>query len=209
MTLGKRMLDLVLALTLAALFLLPMLVVLTAMWATQGRPLFYVDERMAGPGRPFRLWKLRTMRPAPPDGVATGGQNADRITPMGRFLRRSRLDEVPQLWNILRGDMSFVGPRPPRRRYVERFPDLYGAVLRCRPGVTGLASLHYHKAEERIMAACPDAATADAVYSRRCVPRKARLDLIYQRHQSLCFDLAILWQTFAGVLMRGGAVARR
>ncbi len=204
MTAGKRFMDIVLALVLGALFLLPLGLVLGAMLVTQGRPLFYVDERMRAPGRPFGLWKLRTMRPAPPDGVASGGQNAARITPLGRVLRRTRFDEVPQLWNILRGDMSFVGPRPPRRRYVERFPALYGAVLRSRPGVTGLASLCYHRAEERIMAACTDAAEADAVYSRRCVPRKARLDLIYQRNRSVCMDLAILWRTFAGVLLGAG-----
>ena len=98
----------------------------------------------------------------------------------GRFLRRSRLDEVPQLWNVLKGDMSFVGPRPPLRLYVERFPELYAKVLQSRPGVTGLATLVFHRHEEKLLAACRSAAETDAVYARRCVPRKARIDLIYQ-----------------------------
>src|SRR5690606_28666329 len=108
-----------------------------------------------------------------------------------------RLDEVPQLWNVLKGDMSFVGPRPPLRVYVERFPDLYAQVLRSRPGVTGLASLHFHRHEEWILARCATPEDTDAAYARRCVPRKARLDLIYQRRRNLCLDMALMWRTAA------------
>ncbi len=98
--------------------------------------------------------------------------------------------------------MSFVGPRPPLRQYVEAFPDLYAEVLECRPGVTGLATLLFHRHEERLLAGCASAEETDRVYVRRCIPRKARLDLIYRRRRSLCFDLAILARTVAGVARR-------
>ena len=102
----------------------------------------------------FRLLKFRTMHVAADSGGVSGGDKQTRITPMGRFLRRTRLDELPQLWNILRGDISFVGPRPPLRRYVDSHPDLYARVLACRPGVTGLATVIFHRTEERLLAPC-------------------------------------------------------
>lgn len=202
MTPAKRLFDIVLVLILA----IPLagLALPIALWlALRGGPMFHVSERMAAPDRGFRLWKFRTMAVAGRDdpGVS-GGDKAGRITPEGRFLRRTRLDEIPQLWNILRGDMSFVGPRPPLRAYVERFPKLYAAVLRNRPGLTGLATLVFHHHEERLLAPCRSAAETDAVYARRCIPRKARLDLIYQRHASLRTDAVILFLTIHRV-MRG------
>lgn len=202
MTPAKRVFDVAFALILAGLFALPMAVLLVVLWAVEGRPLFHVAERMHSPERAFRLWKLRTMRVAAVDSGVSGGDKAARISPVGRFLRRSRLDEVPQLWNVLRGDMSFVGPRPPLRVYVERFPALYARVLRNRPGLTGLATLHYHAHEERLLAACATPEETDRVYSRRCVPRKARLDLIYQRRQSFCLDMVLLGQTAGRVFFR-------
>lgn len=202
MTFGKRVFDLVLALLLGAVLLVPFSVLLLVLLVKEGRPVFYVAERMKAPGQPFRLWKLRTMTVARSDSGVSGGDKSARITSMGRFLRKTRLDEVPQLWNVIRGDMSFVGPRPPLRLYVERFPELYQHVLRSRPGITGLASLHFHAHEERILACCSSAAETDEVYSRRCVPRKATLDLIYQRHRSLCFDMALIAQTGKRVLLK-------
>ena len=202
MTFGKRVFDLVLALLLGAVLLVPFSVLLLVLLVKEGRPVFYVAERMKAPGQPFRLWKLRTMTVARSDSGVSGGDKSARITSMGRFLRKTRLDEVPQLWNVIRGDMSFVGPRPPLRLYVERFPELYEQVLRSRPGITGLASLHFHAHEERILARCSSAAETDEVYSRRCVPRKATLDLIYQRHRSLCFDMALIAQTGKRVLLK-------
>lgn len=202
MTFGKRLFDITLALVLALVLALPFGVLLIVLLLREGRPVFYVSERMRGPGRPFRLWKLRTMSVVAADSGVSGGDKAARITPMGRLLRRSRLDEVPQLWNVLKGDMSFVGPRPPLRLYVERFPDLYAQVLQSRPGITGLATLRYHAHEERLLRACTSAAETDAVYSRRCVPRKAALDLIYQHRRTLCLDLMLLWQTASRVLFR-------
>ena len=204
MSLSKRMLDLGLALVLGVV-LLPLLgLLLAVMWATEGRPLFYVSERMRSPDRGFGLIKLRTM-PVGADrvGGVTGGDKQRSMSRLHRLLRRSRADEIPQLWNVIRGDMSLVGPRPPLRRYVEAYPDLYGPVLACRPGITGLASLVYHAHEERLLAACDTAQETEATYRRRCVPAKARLDLIYARNRTLCWDLALIWRTAKKPFQRG------
>ena len=192
MTLSKRLLDLTLALLLAALLALPFAAVLLWLLWREGRPLFYVSERMRAPGRPFALWKLRTMTVVPPEQGVSGGDKRNRVTAAGAFLRRCRLDEVPQLWNVIKGDMSFVGPRPPLRLYVERHPEIYEQVLKNRPGITGLATLTFHRHEEGILARCKTAAETDTVYSRRCVPRKARIDLIYQRRRTLLLDFRLM-----------------
>ena len=204
MTPGKRVFDILCAVLLMVLLAMPFALLMLWLLLRDGRPIFYVSERMRGPEQGFQLWKLRTMAPAPVQSGVSGGDKAGRITRTGRVLRKTRADEIPQLWNILKGDMSFVGPRPPLRLYVERFPEIYGQVLKSRPGVTGLASLTYHRHEEKLLAACRTPQETDAVYSRRCVPQKARLDLIYQRRQSMCLDLVLMGRSFARALGMGG-----
>jgi len=154
MTPGKRILDIFMALTLGVLLIIPLLAVMLILLLIEGRP---------------------TMRPSPENTGVTGGDKGDRIPPIYRRLRKSRFDEIPQLWNVLKGDMSFVGPRPPLRLYVAAFPEIYSEVLRNRPGLTGLASLRFHKHEERLLAATRNATETDDVYRTRCVPRKATL----------------------------------
>ncbi len=202
MTPAKRVFDVVLSVLL--LFLLGPMIACTALviLLNEGRPILYRSERMKTPEQAFLLIKFRTMRVDPADSGVTGADKAARITRTGRTLRRTRLDELPQLWNVLRGDMSFVGPRPPLRRYVEMFPDLYAHVLRSRPGITGLASVVYADHEEALLSRCSTAGETEAAYVRACIPRKARLDLMWQARRTLCFDLAILWQTFRGRLRR-------
>lgn len=201
MTPGKRIFDLTVALFLTVL-LSPVIIGLAlVLLLAEGRPVLYIAERMTSPTRAFGLVKFRTMRPDTgpanvPIGV-TGGDKAARMSGLQKLLRRTRADELPQLWNVIRGDLSLVGPRPPLRHYVEAFPDLYAQVLRNRPGVTGLASLVFHAHEERLLAACKTAAETDAVYRARCIPRKARLDLIYQARRTVCFDLILVLQTAA------------
>jgi lipopolysaccharide/colanic/teichoic acid biosynthesis glycosyltransferase len=198
----QRVFDLVLALILAVPALPVAAAIALVVLVRDGRPVFYAGERMRAPGRPFRLWKFRTMTAAGEDGGVSGGDKAARVTRTGRWLRATRLDEVPQLWNILKGDIGFVGPRPPLREYVERYPDLYGSVLRSRPGLTGLATLRIAGYESRILSATRDASETDAIYVRRCIPKKARLDLIYQRHRSMCFDLKLIAETAVALAAR-------
>lgn len=197
MTVTKRLFDIGFALLILPVVGGIALVVLVALALTQGRPFFYAAERMRSPTEAFRLWKFRTMTVVAADSGVSGADKAGRITPVGRVLRRFRLDELPQLWNILRGDISFVGPRPPLRAYVERFPEIYAEVLKSRPGVTGLASIHYHRHEEWLLARSRSAEETDRIYCRRCIPAKARLDLIYARQASVCFDLRLIGRTIA------------
>ncbi|SLN43626.1 UDP-glucose:undecaprenyl-phosphate glucose-1-phosphate transferase [Roseovarius gaetbuli] len=195
MTPVKRLMDLSLALFLAVLLSPLILGVALAILIVDGRPVFYLSGRMKTPETSFCLWKFRTMRNTGDDGGVSAGYKRNRITPLGAWLRRQRLDELPQLINILRGDMSFVGPRPPLRRYVEKCPDIYAKVLLNRPGVTGLATLVYHRTEERLLRACDTREATEDAYLRRCIPVKARLDLIWARHRSVCYDLRLIGRT--------------
>ena len=195
MTLGKRLFDLVIALVLAVILLPVGLIMAAVIWALDGRPVLYLSERMKTPTQGFKLAKFRSMTVLAADSGVSGGDKSARITRTGAFLRRSRLDELPQLWNVLRGDISFVGPRPPLRQYVERFPETYAQVLKSRPGITGLATIIYHRHEEMLLARSQSSAETDAIYARACVPRKARLDLIYQRRRTLCLDAALMLKT--------------
>lgn len=191
----KRMFDIALALILLIPLSIVMGIVAVLMLIQQGRPIVYSAERMRAPGQPFQQLKFRTMIPENEDFGATGAHKHWRITPLGHFLRRTRIDELPQLFNILKGDMSFVGPRPPLREYVERFPAVYSQVLKSRPGVTGLATLIYHRHEDRILARCTSAEATELAYYRRCLPAKLKIDLIYQRHRDIRLDLWIMWNT--------------
>jgi lipopolysaccharide/colanic/teichoic acid biosynthesis glycosyltransferase len=187
------MFDLALVLALGGPAVVTATLVAVILLAMQGRPIFFVSERMRSPDHGFALLKFRTMTGA---GIGVSGGHVDqRVTLPGRVLRRTRLDELPQLWNILRGEMSFVGPRPPLRRIVDQAPQVYAQVLRSRPGLTGLASLRFHRREARILAACGSPDEAEDLYLRRCVGPKARLDLIYQKRASLALDCAILFWT--------------
>jgi lipopolysaccharide/colanic/teichoic acid biosynthesis glycosyltransferase len=195
---AKRRFDLALACLLALPVGLVCAVLVAALLLAQGRPVFYRSERMRTAEEGFVLWKFRTMTgPDRPPSV-TAGHVAARITPMGRVLRSTRLDELPQLWNVLRGDMTFVGPRPPLRAVVTRHPDVYAGVLAARPGITGLATVLYHRTEARLLAGCVTQDEADRLYDKTCVRQKARLDLLYRSRWSPGLDLAILGATLTG-----------
>lgn len=202
MTWSKRIYDLFFASLLVVILGPVILYLIVVIWRKQGLPLFYVAERMKTPTQSFGLVKFRTMTVVKEDAGVSGGDKDARITPMGAKLRAKRLDEFPQLWNILKGDLSFVGPRPPLREYVERFPEVYSEVLKSRPGVTGLATIKFHKHEDRLLARCSTPQETDDVYTRICVPRKARLDLIYQRHQNMCYDFDLVFQTIGNLFRR-------
>lgn len=206
----KRLFDLALALVLLVPGMPLMLAVALAILIRDGVPILYPARRVGLRLRPFTLWKFRTMAPehGPEIGVS-GGDKVHRITDLGHGLRRTRLDELPQILNVLSGQMSFVGPRPPIQAYVDKFPQIYAEILQEVPGITGLATVMFHAREERLLAACRTAEETDAVYSRRCVPRKARLDRIYAENRSIGLDLYILYLTAAKLLPLPGARARR
>lgn len=209
MTRGKRVFDISLALLLLVPLSCLMAVVAVLLLVAQGRPILYGGQRMRSVNEGFTQWKFRTMVSAPEDRGVSGAHKDWRITRLGRVLRRSRLDELPQLFNILKGDMSFVGPRPPQREAVERFPASYAVVLQARPGLTGLATLLYHRHEERILSRCGTSDATDTAYYRRCLPAKMRIEMIYLRRRTLALDLWIIWNTVCSVIAPRRGVRQR
>lgn len=209
MSFGKRLFDIVFALILLVPLSVVMLIIAIIHRFVEGGPLLYRAERMRAPGQPFTQLKFRTMVRDDQDRGATGAHKRWRITRFGHFLRRTRIDELPQLFNILRGDMSFVGPRPPLPEYVDRFPRSYGRVLRCRPGVTGLATLIYHRHEDRILARCHSAEATEDAYYRRCLPAKLKIDEIYREHRSMGLDIWVMWHTMKIFFLRDERIRRR
>lgn len=191
----KRAFDLWTAAMITPIVLPAVLIIALIILIRDGRPVFYGGERMKTMDQGFPLWKFRTMKVDPGDSGVSGGDKSDRITRTGRFLRKRRLDEMPQVWNIWRGDISVVGPRPPLRQYVEQFPEIYREVLKNKPGLTGFATIYYSKHEQKLLARTRTVEETDAVYARNCVPRKARIDLMYQRNWSFCFDLNVIRKT--------------
>lgn len=181
----KRCLDVMIAAP-ALVVLSPVLVGLAAVVKlTSPGPVLYRGARVGRYGRTFAMWKFRTMRAGAPDirnadGSTYAGRDDERVTPIGRWLRRTSLDEVPQLWNVLRGDMSLVGPRPELPDQVQYYDAGERRRLDVRPGITGLAQIS----------------------GRNAIDWKARraLDVEYVASLSLRTDLRILWRTLPGVL---------
>ncbi len=160
-----------------------------------GRPIFFSQVRVGRCFRPFRLWKFRSMR-ASVAGPAITISGDRRITRVGAFLRATKLDELPQLWNVLRGDMSLVGPRPELPEYVDMFRDRYRNILALRPGMTDLASLSYRD-EEALLARAADPLRE---YVRVILPRKLDLAEEYVAARSLALDLRVLIQTVVTIV---------
>lgn len=155
-------------------------------------PVFFRQERVGRGGRPFRILKFRTMvADAPARGPALTAGEDPRITRAGAFLRRHKLDELPQLVNVLRGDMSFVGPRPEVPRYVALYTPAQRAVLAVRPGITDPASLTYrHEADMLAGARDPE-----ELYVRTILPAKLERNLAYLARRTFLGDLAIIAKT--------------
>ena len=186
----KRTFDIVVS-AVAMLVLSPILaLVAIVVLVDSGRPALFSQKRIGRRFEPFRLWKFRTMTQGSVGLPITVPGDA-RITRAGRFLRASKLDELPQLWNVLRGEMSLVGPRPEQPVYVEMFHDRYVAVLTLRPGLTDSASICF-RYEERVMAAAAD---PEAEYTKHILPDKLALAQEYVRTRSFGGDLGILVRT--------------
>jgi sugar transferase EpsL len=173
----KRLLDVVLSLLGLTLLLLPMAVISILVLVTFGRPVLFKQQRPGLRTRPFTILKFRTMR----QGTGT---DAERLTRFGRLLRMTSLDELPELWNVLRGDMSLVGPRPLLLEYVPFYTEREMKRFDVLPGITGWAQIH----------------------GRNAPPWEERLarDVWYAENQSLGLDIRILWMTIGRVLRREG-----
>ena len=185
-----RLLDIAGALAalvvLAPLFAVAALLLLVG----DGRPVLFRQKRIGRRGEPFVILKFRTMREGS-GGLAITTTGDRRVTRVGAWLRALKIDELPQLFNVLRGDMSLIGPRPEVPEYVTLDDDLWQSVLEVPPGITDLASLAFRN-EEAILG---PAADPDAYYRSVILPEKLRLNLHYQHSRSLRRDLKLLWMT--------------
>jgi lipopolysaccharide/colanic/teichoic acid biosynthesis glycosyltransferase len=188
----KRSFDLILSGT-GLVLLSPFLLLVAAMIKLDSHgPVFFRQERIGKGRRPFVILKFRTMVE---DAHLRGGPitfgDDPRITKLGRWLRRTKIDEVPQLVNILKGDMSFVGPRPEVRKYVDMFHQDFEQILQVRPGLTDLASLRYRDEAEVL----GNFENPEEAYQQRILPDKIRLAKEYLQRSSVCFDLALIFKT--------------
>ena len=191
---AKRFFDVLVAAAILAVFSVPMLVIVFLIRLNSPGAAFFVQERIGRRGRAFRIYKFRTMVPnAEALGAGLTRKGDERITPIGRFLRKLKLDELPQFWNVLRGDMSLVGPRPKLPQYAEMFD------MPFRPGITGRATLEFRD-EEFIFRSFTDPEELDSYYRERIMPVKARLDLEYMRKCTLWSDLLMILATFFSCL---------
>jgi lipopolysaccharide/colanic/teichoic acid biosynthesis glycosyltransferase len=194
---GKRALDLVLG-AIALVAATPLLAVIRLAMLISGDrgPFLFRAKRVGERGATISVLKIRTMASGA-GGAAITSRDDDRVTPIGQLLRRYKLDELPQLWNVLKGDMALVGPRPEDPTYVDLTDPLHKKVFLARPGITGLAQLAFrHEAE---MLEGPD---ADRRYREQILPAKLKLDSDYLDRRSVRLDLEILGRTAASILAR-------
>ncbi|MDA1095515.1 MAG: sugar transferase [Acidobacteria bacterium] len=201
----KRLLDLgaaVVGLVIGSLVLIPAMI---AVWLQDGHSPFYIANRVGRGGRPFQMVKLRSMRVlADRTGVSSTASDDPRITRIGRFIRRWKLDELTQLWNVLRGHMSLVGPRPQVEAEVRRYTAEERGLLSVRPGITDLASIVFSD-EAEILRGAPD---PDLRYDQVIRPWKSRLGLLYVRKGgAISLDVRIVALTLLSVVNRPAALA--
>jgi len=188
----KRLFDLICSAG-GLMLLAPVFVVAAALVKlTSKGPVFFRQERIGRGFAPFEILKFRTMVVDAPQlgGQLTAGRDP-RITTVGRFLRATKIDELPQLWNVFKGEMSFVGPRPEVPRYVEQFHDDYEELLKVRPGITDLASLKYRHEAELL----GESADPESLYREQILPDKIALGKEYIRQRSLGLDLRLICKT--------------
>ena len=189
---AKRLYDLFFS-AFGLLALGPLFILLAAMVKfCDGGPVFFLQRRIGLQGRPFYICKFRTMVVnAGRFGLNLTRSGDARVTVIGRWLRQTKLDELPQLWNVFKGEMSLVGPRPEVPEYVERYTPGQRAVLELMPGITDLASLEFRKEEELLKSAVD----MEGFYLTHCVPRKIELNLLYARNANLWRDSKIILRT--------------
>jgi lipopolysaccharide/colanic/teichoic acid biosynthesis glycosyltransferase len=183
----KRLFDVVVSGLLLVALSLPMIFLAFFVWKRLGRPLYFSQQRPGMGGHPFKMLKFRTMT-AERDASGRKLSDAERLTPFGRWLRGTSLDELPELWNVLRGDMSLVGPRPLLMQYLPLYSPRQARRHEVRPGITGWAQVNGRNA--------------------LTWPQKFELDVWYVENRSLWLDLRILWMTLLVVLRRDGISAQ-
>ena len=193
----KRFFDISLALA-ALILLLPVLTAISiAVFLSTGLPVFFIQERVGKNWKPFKIIKFRTMiKNADKIGLGITSNSDSRITPVGKILRKTKLDELPQLINVLKGDMSLIGPRPELLEFVNHFKEDYSFILNIRPGITDYASMQF-KNEEAII----NSSDNESFYLKEILPSKITLYKKYIREMGLYTDFKILFYTLKGLIL--------
>lgn len=201
----KRFFDIVFSL-IGFIVFLPFLLIIAIVIKIDSRgPVFYRQERVTRYNRTFKIIKFRTMiQNADKVGALVTSKNDKRITRVGKFIRKIRLDEVPQLINILKGDMSFVGTRPEVRKYVERYTDEMRATLLMRAGVTSEASIFFKDEAKMINKYVDDKYDVDSIYINKILPIKMKINIEYIKKFSVFYDFKIIFWTICAVLELNG-----
>lgn len=199
----KRFLDIFASLS-GLVFLSPFLgIVLFLIWRQDHHSPFYIAPRVGKNGRIFNMVKLRSMIvAADKTGVDSTSSNDSRITPIGHFVRKYKLDEFTQLWNVLKGDMSLVGPRPNVKRETDMYTEEEQKLLSVRPGITDFASIVFSD-ENEILKDCED---PDIGYNQLIRPWKSRLGILYVENRSLFLDLKLIFLTGVAIMSREKAL---
>jgi len=195
----KRLFDIVFSIIIL-IVLFPLFLIIS-LWIIidDGFPVFYLQERIGKDFKPFKLIKFRTMyKDADKKGLLTVSSKDNRITPSGYYLRKFKLDELPQFINVLKGEMSIVGPRPEVKKYVELYNDEQKKVLSVKPGITDEASLKYID-ENDVLARSEN---PEWTYINEVMPEKLKINLQYIKNQNLLYDLKIIFWTAKKMFFR-------
>ena len=192
----KRLMDLVVA-SVGLILLAPVLLIVGILIKIDSPgPVFYRGDRIGKDGKPFKMLKFRTMViHADRMGAALTHGGDPRVTRIGRLLRKWKIDEIPQLINVVRGEMSLVGPRPESPVYVQYYTPEQKQVLTVKPGITGQTQVRYRH-EETLLGQCAD---PEKDYVEKIMPQKLAIDLEYIENRSMLLDLALLFETFLAV----------
>lgn len=200
---AKRLLDLLVSISGLALASPVLIVVMFLVWREDRHSPFYIAERVGSGNRPFRMVKLRSMRVgADRSGVDSTSAGDSRITPVGHFIRRYKLDEVTQLWNVLVGDMSLVGPRPNVERETRLYTEAENKLLSVKPGITDYASIVFADEGEILQGQ----ADPDLAYNQLIRPWKSRLGLFYIENRTLALDIKLIILTVMAIVSRQHAL---
>lgn len=195
----KRFFDIIISLIVLVIIAIPMLIVAIAIKLDSKGPVFYKQERLTRNKKPFKIIKFRTMRVGADKNLDNlTVKNDPRITKTGEFLRKWKIDELPQFINVLLGDMSLVGPRPETPKMVDLYPNYYDVIFAVRPGITDYASIEFRN-ESEYYNSIEDSET---IYLEKILPRKIDLKLKYIEHLSIKTDIAILFRTAATIITK-------
>ena len=198
----KRIFDIIFSVLTLIILLIPIFIISIAIKLDSKGSVFYRQERVTRYGKKFKIFKFRTMvSNADKIGTLVTVKSDSRITKVGKFLRKYRLDEFPQIFNIFLGDMSFVGTRPEVTKYVERYSDHMYATLLLPAGLTSYSSINYKDEDEIISKHLDDNISVDDIYIKYILPDKMKYNIEYIERFSFWYDIKIMFKTFLSVFL--------